>query len=136
MLKIEKNRHTNVMKENSRSKRRLYELILGVVAGILNGFFGGGGGTVVVVMLIAILHKNPRVAHATAILIILPLCVVSAFIYSVFGNFDLNVGVGATIGVIIGGVIGSFLLRKISPKWLSIVFSVVMSVAGAKMLFF
>ncbi len=124
------------MKENSKPKRRFYELILGIVAGILNGFFGGGGGTVVVVILITMLKKNPRIAHATAILIILPLSIVSAVVYSAFGSFDLSVGVCVTIGVIIGGVIGAFILKKISPKWLSIIFAIVMTVAGIKMLLF
>lgn len=124
------------MKKISNVKRRLYELSLGAIAGILNGFFGGGGGTVVVVMLIALLKKEQHVAHATAILIILPLSLVSAIVYSAFGNFELSVGLGAGIGVLVGGIIGAFSLRKISSKWLSIIFSAVMTIAGIKMLFF
>lgn len=124
------------MNKKTKVKNSIYQLLLGVFAGFINGFFGGGGGTVVVVMLIALLKKQQRIAHATAILIILPLCVVSAIVYSVFGNFDFNVGIGCMIGVFCGGIVGAFVLKKISSKWLGVIFSVVMMIAGVKILFF
>ena len=36
----------------------------------------------------------------------------------------------------IGGLLGAFLLSKISSKWLVVIFSVIMIFAGGKMLFF
>ena len=110
--------------------------MIGAVSGFINGLFGAGGGMVVVPMLIKLLKFKTKPAHATAILIILPLSLVSGLLYLSFGNFNVNVGVPTSIGVIIGGVIGAFLLSKISSKWVGIIFSVLMAAAGVKMMLF
>ena len=87
-------------------------------------------------MLIKLLNCPPKKAHATALLIILPLSITSGIIYAVFGNLNLRVGIPVGIGVVLGGVIGAFLLSKLSTKWVIIIFSVVMAGAGVKMLLF
>lgn len=55
--------------------------VIGLVTGIANGLFGSGGGTIVVPAMVLLLKEEEHVAHATAISIILPLTLVSAFIY-------------------------------------------------------
>jgi len=127
----------NVIKnENSSNKINLYAVLTGALAGLINGLFGGGGGMIVVPMLVMLLKCNPKKAHATALLIILPLSITSGLFYAAFGSLDLQVGVPVTIGVILGGVLGAFLLSKLSSKWVVIIFSIVMAAAGVKMLFF
>jgi len=117
-------------------KDRLLLTATGILAGVANGFFGGGGGMLVVPMLVFFLKMPPKKAHATAILIILPLTVVSGIIYSVYGNFDLAVGLPAGLGVVAGGVAGALLLKRIRNKWLSRIFAVIILIAGVKLLFF
>ncbi len=114
----------------------LISVITGAVAGIINGIFGGGGGMVVVPMLTKLLKFQSKNSHATAILIILPLSIISGALYVVFGNFKFEIGVPVIIGIIIGGILGAILLSKLSSKWVMIIFSVVMAVAGGKMLLF
>lgn len=109
---------------------------VGVITGLINGIFGGGGGMIVVPILTLLLGIENKKAHATAILIILPISLVSACYYVFSGNFSLSVGLPVVIGVTIGGVIGATLLKKLSSKWVSIIFSIIMAFAGAKMLFF
>ena len=75
-------------------------------------------------------------AHATALAIILPITLVSACIYFISGEFDFKVGLPSTLGVVAGGVLGAWLLGKISAKWLSKTFAVVMLIAGVKALVF
>ncbi len=136
--------YSNVMEEKvvnfkikeKGNKETFFAVVTGSVAGLINGLFGGGGGMIVVPMLVALLKRNPKTAHATAILIILPLSIVSGLLYVSFGNLKLNVGIPVVIGVVIGGVIGALLLKKLSSKWIIIIFSVVMAGAGVKMLFF
>lgn len=117
-------------------KLNIYAILTGLAAGLINGIFGGGGGMIVVPMLVHLLKCLPKKAHATAILIILPLSLVSGIFYAAFGNFDIKVGIPAGIGVVIGGTVGALLLSKLSSKWLTIIFSVVMAAAGVKMLLF
>lgn len=122
--------------KNNKKPKFFYYILTGVLAGFINGLFGGGGGMIVVPMLVLLLKKYPKIAHATAILIILPLSLVSGIFYAIFGSFDLAQGVPTSVGVIIGGVLGALLLSKLSSKWITIIFSVAMAVAGVKMLFF
>ncbi len=114
----------------------LYCVLTGCIAGLINGLFGGGGGMIVVPMLVFLLKRESRSAHATAILIILPLSIVSGLLYASFGNLQLNVGIPVGIGVVVGGAIGALLLSKLSSKWVIVIFSIVMAAAGVKMLFF
>ncbi len=116
-------------------KEVLISLGIGSLAGLCNGLFGGGGGMVVVPMLTGVMQKDAKRAHATAILIILPLCVVSAVLYAIFGSYKWDLGLPVGIGVVIGGIIGALALKKISNFYISVIFSVVMVIAGVKMLF-
>ena len=124
--------------KNQRNPKRLnlYAALTGVIAGLTNGVFGGGGGMIVVPMLIMLLKCDPKKAHATAILIILPLSLVSGLFYALFGNLNFQVFIPVSIGVVLGGAVGALLLSKLSNKWIIIIFSAVMAVAGVKMLFF
>lgn len=117
-------------------KDRVISALVGAVAGLINGLFGGGGGMIIVPALSLLLKRNAQRSHATAILIILPLSVLSGLFYASFGSFELRVGVPVLIGVTLGGGLGAFLLSKISCKWLVIIFTAVMMGAGVKMLFF
>lgn len=127
---------SNKNKANKENRLNLYSLLTGGAAGLINGLFGGGGGMIVVPMLVWLLKLPPKRAHATAILIILPLSLVSGLFYAAFGNLDLRVGIPVTLGVVAGGALGALLLSKLSSKRVVVIFSVVMAAAGIKMLLF
>ncbi len=129
------NKKTKTNVKNSK-KTVLLAILTGASAGLINGLFGGGGGMIVVPMLSNLLKYQSKKAHATAILIILPLSIVSGIIYFVFGSFDVGAGIPVIIGAVIGGGIGALLLSKLSSKWIVYIFCVLMAIAGGKMLFF
>jgi len=112
----------------------IWGLISGLFVGAINGFFGGGGGMVVVPILIFVLKLVEKKAHATAIFIILPITIASAIIYLIKQKLEIMLLVYVGIGFIVGGIIGSLLLKKINNKVLRIIFAVVMIVAGIKMI--
>ena len=113
---------------------KLYMALTGALTGLANGFFGGGGGMIVVPLMTFLLHVKAKKAHATALAVILPITFISACIYFISGKFDFNVGVPSGVGVIAGGIVGAWLLGKISAKWLTKIFAAVMLVAGLKAL--
>ena len=85
---------------------------LGLVTGLVNGLFGSGGGTLVVPALVFLLGMEDYKAHATAISIILPLSLISSYIY--FRNNIIRLDISLII--ILGGIIGSFFGAKLLNK--------------------
>ena len=130
------NKNGTINKRKFSIKYLLICICTGAISGAVNGIFGGGGGMIVVPMLSKLLGYKEKEAHATAILIILPLSIASGLLYFVFGNFDFLAGLPVLIGVLIGGVVGAILLSKLSSKWIVLIFSIIMAIAGGKMLFF
>ncbi len=119
-----------------KTKQILLLILAGAITGIINGFFGGGGGMIVVPMLTLFLGYTQKQAHSTAILIILPITILSSVLYFLNGNFNFEVGLPTAIGVFAGGLLGAFLLKKASSKIITIIFAITMAIAGVKLLFF
>lgn len=109
-------------------------ITLGIFVGFVNGFLGAGGGMLLVPCIIAILSMDAKVAHATAILIILPVCLASGIIYVVHGVFDFNIFIPCLIGTVVGGVLGTFILKKLQSQIITLIFSCVMIAAGVFMI--
>lgn len=116
-------------------KKRVFLLIAGVVIGIVNGLFGAGGGMLTVPCLTYIDGLDQKTAHATAIAIILPLCLTSSIVYSSFGSYDMGIVLPTILGVMVGGVVGAQLLKKLSNDVLTFLFYGIMLFAGLKMFF-
>lgn len=108
--------------------------ILGLFAGILNGFFGSGGGLMVVPLLKSAGLETKK-SHATSIAIILPLSVLSGFLCIKSG---VPVGWESLIWLLplglLGGFLGSVLLKRINPRILSIIFGLVMIISAIRLL--
>ena len=119
-----------------KEKKDLLAVFGGGLAGFVNGLFGGGGGMIIVPVLLFVLGYTVKRAHATAILIILPLSLLSGLFYVAFGTLRWEIGLPVSVGVTIGGIIGAFLLSKLSSKWIVLIFGLLMIFAGGKMLFF
>ena len=109
--------------------------LAGALIGFINGLFGGGGGMICVPALHNVLRLETKKAHATAIAVMLPVSVVSGLFYLSFGNLDFSLLALSSLGVFAGGFTGSVLLRKIKPRTVRILFSVLLAVAGVRMLF-
>lgn len=131
----------SIMSKNQKNskniaKHKIIAIAGGCFCGLINGLFGGGGGMIVVPILTIGLGLSVKRAHATAILIILPLSIVSTIFYLCFGSVNFGIVLPVGIGVLGGGVLGAILLKKLSSKWVVIIFAVIMLSAGVKMLVF
>jgi len=109
-------------------------IIGGCVVGLVNGFFGGGGGMLCVPLLNKVLKEETKVAHATTILLILPISIATAIMYSVNGYFEIQAGFITMAGVVTGGITGALLLKVLPVKVVGLVFALAMIAAGIKML--
>ena len=77
---------------------------------------------------------SEKEAHATAQSVILPLSVLSGVVYIVLGGFSFEIGLPVGIAFIVGGIVGSLVLKKIPNKILGIVFAVLMIIGGVRLL--
>lgn len=111
-------------------------VVLGLVIGFVNGFLGAGAGMLLVPLFILLTKQESKIAHATAVFIIMPICVVSGIVYVLKGVFDLGIFLPVAVGSVGGSVAGTFLLKKFSNKIISLIFWVVMIVAGALIIIF
>lgn len=119
-----------------KASEALLLVAVGGFSGFLNGFFGGGGGMLVIPALTLILHREIKHAHATAIAVILPMSAVSAAIYLFTGEFEPRIGIQVCLGVVAGGIVGAFLLNRLSGKTAALIFTATMLAAGVKLCFF
>jgi len=108
---------------------------IGFAAGVANGLFGSGGGTIAVPAMVFLLKEDEHKAHATALLIILPLTIASAFFYLTNNYIDWSITWKAMTGGVVGGAIGAFLLNKCPSGVLRKIFGIFMIIAAFRMIF-
>ncbi len=105
----------------------------GAAVGAANGIFGGGGGMIAVPLLSGMMGLGGRSAHATAILVIAPVCLASAVVYAAAGYVSLPVTVPAAIGMTAGGALGAKLLNGLPLTAVKFIFVAAMLAAGIRM---
>ena len=108
-------------------------MLFGSVIGAVNGLFGAGGGMIAVPVLKK-LGLSQKSAHANAVATILPITVISAVMYTIKDYVNLYDSFYYIPTGIIGSVIGTLIIKKISSKWLSVIFSAFMVYAGVRLL--
>lgn len=120
---------------NLSAKNKWTLVLFSALSGFVNGFLGGGGGVIVVSLLLAVVKLNQKYAQATALLVILPLTVVSAVVYLIKGSVDWIPTLWVTLGVVVGGILGALLLSKLKSNVAKIIFAIVLIAGGVKMFF-
>lgn len=116
----------------AKGLNKAFVYIGSALVGAISGFFGGGGG-MLCVPLLSTSGLDTKRAHATALLVILPICILSASIYIANGYFDANAVLCAIIGVSLGGAAGAMLLDKLNGTVLSFIFAALMIAVGIKL---
>ena len=110
-----------------KTKHNLISAFIGITIGFINGILGAGGGMIAVPALQK-LGFSQKESHKNAIAVILPITIVSAIFYIMNDSF-IYIPTG-----LLGTIIGTFLLKKISGKWLKRIFSILMIYAGIRLL--
>ena len=123
-----------IMKKRKKSFNWILDAIFGSLIGFINGFLGGGGGMIAVPILEKIKKLDNKKAHATAIAVMFPLSVVSAFVYTLTIEFNWLTLAILAVSVTAGGILGSFLLKNLSGKVIRIIFAFLMLGSGIYMI--
>ena len=118
-----------------KSVKNSQRILCGGAVGVANSLFGGGGGMIAVPMLQKTGLKEKE-AHATAILLILPISLLSFVFYAWKGLYDFSVLIPTSLGVTVGGILGARLLGKLPVKTVNLLFAFLQFAAGVFMFFF
>ena len=114
------------MKENAKY------CVTGALAGAANGFFGAGGGLFLVPLFIGWVRLEQRRAFATSVAVILPLSIVSVWIYWRQGNLDFGQALPYLIGGAAGGLLSGRLFGRLQMVWLRRAFGVMLLYGGVR----
>ncbi|WP_250279002.1 TSUP family transporter [[Clostridium] colinum] len=80
------------------------------------------------------LKMEEHKAHSTAIAIVLPLSIVSIFIYCKGVNIDIKSVVIISLGGLLGGLLGAKYLKKIPSNWLHKIFGLFMLIGAWRLI--
>ena len=111
------------------------KIIIGILAGIVNGLFSTGGGMILVPAFIYLLKMEDAKARGTSVFCILPMVITSSLFYQKDNYIDWKISILCAIGGTIGGYIGAKLLKKLNEKTLKISFTIFLLYASYKMMF-
>lgn len=85
---------------------------LGLICGLLNGFFGSGGG-IAAVPLLESTGVEPKKSHATSVALIFFLSLATAVSYLMGGRLDFSQALSYIPYGVVGAILGAFLLKKV-----------------------
>jgi len=117
-------------------------LATGVFAGILAGLLGVGGGIVIVPVLFFLFQSfgvSPEsamvVATATSLATIVPTSISSIRSHHQKGNVDFDLLKRWSVFILIGVLVGSWLVTRVDGTWLTGLFGVIATLSALNMLF-
>ncbi len=111
-------------------------LLIGSVAGAVNGLFGAGGGLFLVPLLIRFADIEEKKAFATSVAIILPMTIATYITFCLNGGNVWQQGWPYALGGIIGGILSARLFRKMPVIWIHRLFGILILYGGVKAVFF
>lgn len=108
--------------------------VIGLLGGLINGFFGTGGGLLILPALTKIQKIDEYKARGTTLSIILVSTLITTMIYANQNYFDISLSLKVALGGAIGGIIGAKIMNKIPQLVLSIIFDIFLTYAAIKMI--
>lgn len=113
-------------------KEKAKYAVTGALGGLANGLFGSGGGLFLVPLLTKWTGMEQRKAFATSVAIILPLSLVSAWVYLQKGALDLAAAWPYLVGGALGGFVSGRVFRKMSVTLLRRIFGLLILYGGIR----
>ncbi|MEA2302878.1 MAG: uncharacterized protein QOH43_158 [Solirubrobacteraceae bacterium] len=107
---------------------------IGTAAGLFSGLFGVGGGTVIVPLLILWLGYGEREATGTSLGAIVLIAAVATLTHGAYGNVHVDEGLLVGVPAVAGVVAGTWLQQRVSPRTVSLLFSVVLVASAIELL--
>lgn len=114
--------------------KKSHKLFAGIIIGAVNVILGAGGG-MLTVPLYNKMGMEQKDSQINAVATILPISVISTIIYLINGNVNFSDAGFFLVPGLLGSIAGTFLIKRISNKALTVVFSLFMIWAGVRIFF-
>ena len=105
---------------------------MGTLIGTVNIILGAGGG-MLTVPIYRKMGMEQKDAQINAVATILPISIVSSIIYLLNGNVNFSDTYNFLLPGLLGSIVGTFLIKKVSNQALSFIFSIFMIWAGVRL---
>ena len=99
-------------------KQQFRFIISGAAAGLVCGMFGAGGGMVLIPLLVHLGGMESRIAFASSLSIMLPVCLVSLVSYGITDGIPFSESLPYLIGGTAGGLLAGILYKRIPTRLL------------------
>jgi len=111
-------------------------ILIGLLSGVVSGFFGIGGGTVLVPAFVLFLGMSQHMAQGTALAVMLP----PVFAFAVWeyykqGFVDVRIAVVVALAFLVGALVGGFFVQNVPDAVLKKMFGVFLVLIGIRMMF-
>ncbi len=113
----------------------LKSLAVGIAGGLFAGLFGVGGGLIMVPLFISWLKLDRKCAHATSLVVIIPLALVASYGYARSDNVSWMSAGALLVGALGGAVLGARYLQVIPKRRLQIIFTIVLLATAVRLLY-
>lgn len=111
-----------------KAEHPVLQSVIGLATGTLSGFFGIGGGPFQMAALVLFFNLSPKDAAVQSVMITM-LTTASALVrYSMSGYADFSLALFTIPAAIIGGIAGSSINRRLSNRWIGIIFGATIAV--------
>jgi len=114
-------------------KYEIKAISVGIAGGLGAGLIGIGGGIIMIPCMISFLGVSQHKAHATSLAAIAPLAVMSAAVYSSYGNLNIYLACVIAVGGVIGAYIGASLMPHVNATVLQRLLGVLCIIMAIKM---
>ncbi len=121
--------------EFNKKQSKAKWIIIAACTGLINGLFGAGGGMLAVVVLERMWDLPCERAHATALMVMLPLSLISIVVYLLRGAVEWTHVPWVALGMLPGSFLGAKLLARLKAIWIDRLFCLLMAAAGIRLLF-
>ncbi len=111
-------------------------VLLGLCAGTLSGALGVGSGIVLVPAMVLIFLLPQKSAQGTALAVMVPMALLGAIRYwrNPAADIDIRIVLLLTVGALVGVLLGTELIKHVSPRWIRKAFAVFMLIVAVRLL--
>ena len=109
------------------------KLFSGALIGFVSGMFGAGGGIIAVPILNEYLC-DVKASHRASVAVILPIAVVSFFLYLLDSRFEFLDGLPFIVPGLLGAIIGTILIGKLKVPIIKRLFGILIIYFGVRLI--